>query len=58
MGCKHIRLRCTDNRFFCLDCGAEVGEQLPMDKYPSEETAASERPKRAVKRKTKKEGVE
>ena len=24
MDCKHTALRCTNNRFFCLLCGAEV----------------------------------
>lgn len=24
MPCNHEQLRCTNNRFFCLICGAEV----------------------------------
>lgn len=24
MPCEHKRLRCTNNAFFCLDCGAAV----------------------------------
>jgi hypothetical protein len=53
--CNHIRVRCTDNRFFCLDCGVEVGEQVAMDKHPSEKQNASEGPKRANKRRKKSE---
>lgn len=53
MECNHHRLRCTDNRFFCLDCGAEVGEQVGMDKHPPEEQNAPEGAKKPVKRKRK-----
>ena len=44
MECKHERLRCTDNRFFCLDCGAEV-TPAPRPKPPKE----PEKPKRQRK---------
>ena len=48
MSCEHKRLKCTDNVFYCLDCGAMVPN-------PYEAEKPSEAPKKAVKRKTKKE---
>lgn len=33
MPCKHKHLRCTDCRFFCLDCGIE----LKLDEIPKPE---------------------
>ena len=58
MGCKHERLRCTDNRFFCLNCGAEVFPEAQTDKNPSETEKTSEAPKKAVKRTSKKKAGE
>ena len=48
MACEHKRLKCTDNVFYCLDCGAMVPN-------PYEAEKPSEAQKKAVKRKTKKE---
>jgi hypothetical protein len=42
MDCKHTALRCTNNRFFCLLCGAEV--PAPTAEKPAE------KPKPAPKR--------
>lgn len=42
MNCKHTALRCTDNRFFCLLCGAEVEAPKPQE----EKAEKPEKPKR------------
>lgn len=67
MLCKHLAIRCTDNRFFCLLCGAEIDPPKPQeekpkpasgvadDKQEGQEKKPAEAPKRAVKRKAKKE---
>lgn len=39
MACTHKRIRCTNCKFFCLDCGAEI-----------EAPAKAEEPKPAKKR--------
>lgn len=39
MACTHKRIRCTNCKFFCLDCGAEI-----------ESPAKVEEPKPAKKR--------
>ena len=49
MACEHKRLKCTDNVFYCLDCGAV----LP-NPYEAKEQEA---PKPGRKRKTKKEAA-
>ena len=46
MACEHKRLKCTNNVFFCLDCGAMVPN-------PYEAKKPVEVPKKAVKRKRK-----
>ena len=56
MICKHERLRCTNNVFFCLKCGAEVPSPYEVKKNTPENENGSEAPKRAVKRTTKKKG--
>ena len=56
MECKHEQVKCTDNRFFCLNCGAEVASPFGTGKNPPEAEKASETPKRAVKRTAKKKG--
>lgn len=50
MICKHERLRCTDNRYFCLICGAAVDPPEPREDRPKE----PEKPKR--QRKVKNDG--
>lgn len=46
MGCKHTAIRCTNNRFFCLLCGAEIeppkAEKPPKPKKPAKDTAKKE----------------
>lgn len=42
MDCKHEKLRCTNNRFFCLICGAEVEAPKPQE----EKAEKPEKPKR------------
>jgi hypothetical protein len=34
MPCKHLAIRCTDNRFFCLLCGAEIDPPKPQEEKP------------------------
>lgn len=51
MGCNHEKLRCTNNRFFCLICGQEI--QMPKAE-PQEEPKAEQPAKK--KKTTKKEG--
>ena len=53
MNCKHERLMCTDNRFFCLVCGAEVASPHEADKQEGQEEKPVETPKNARKRKRK-----
>lgn len=48
MDCKHEKLRCTNNRFFCLICGAEVEAPKPPEEKPKEEPKKPRR-KRATK---------
>ena len=54
MNCSHDRLRCTNNVFFCLKCGAQVPSPYEADKHTTETAKPSEAPKRAAKRTTKK----
>lgn len=46
MSCEHKRLKCTNNVFYCLDCGAMVPN-------PYEAKKPEEVPKTARKRKAK-----
>lgn len=48
MGCGHERIRCTDNVFYCLDCGARI-------EPPKREEKSAEEKKTPVKRRAKKE---
>lgn len=52
MKCTHSRLRCTNNVFYCLVCGAEVPNPY---KHKGGETKPVEAKKTASKRKPKKE---
>ena len=56
MNCKHEQLRCTNNVFFCLKCGAEVPPPYQVGKNTTEAEKPAEAPKRAAKRTTKKKG--
>jgi hypothetical protein len=46
MACEHKRLKCTNNVFFCLDCGAMV-----PNPYEAKKPAEAQKPCR--KRKAK-----
>ena len=53
MACDHKQLRCTDNRFFCLVCGAEVALPDAADKQEGQEEKPAETQKNGRKRKAK-----
>ena len=55
MACEHKRLKCTNNVFYCMDCGAVVQNPYENDKQEGHEEKPAEAPKR--KRKTKKEAA-
>ena len=55
MACEHKRLKCTDNVFYCLDCGAMVPNPYENGKQIGQEENPAEAPKKAVKRKSRKE---
>ena len=50
MACEHKRLKCTNNVFYCMDCGAMVPN-------PYEAQKPAEAPKPGRKRRTKKEAA-
>lgn len=54
MSCTHERLRCTDNRFFCLICGQEVSGEVLTGKSSSEPEKPPEVAKKPRKRNAKK----
>ena len=54
MDCKHERVRCTNNHFFCLLCGAELPQVSMNEEIPAEKENASEAAKKPVKRRAKK----
>lgn len=54
MTCKHERLRCTNNIFFCLVCGALVAPPVTVEEIIAEKEKPADAPKKAVKRKVKK----
>ena len=53
MACEHKRLKCTNNIFFCMDCGAVVPNPYVNGKQEGNEEKPAEAPKKAVKRKAK-----
>lgn len=55
MDCKHDRYKCTDNRFFCLICGAEIADPFAVKQPAAEAEKPAEATKKAVKRKARKE---
>lgn len=55
MACEHKNLICTNNVFFCRDCGAMVAAPVSFDESAAEEEKPSEAPKKAAKRKARKE---
>ena len=51
MACKHEHLKCTDNVYFCADCGCSwvvPDEDTPMEEKPVEAQ------KKPIKRKARK----
>lgn len=53
MACQHKRLRCTNNVFYCLDCGAMVPNPYVNEQPEGQEEKPAEAPKPGRKRKTK-----
>ena len=53
MVCPHDRLRCTNNEFFCLKCGAQVASPFEAE-HTAETAKPAEAPKRPAKHKAKK----
>lgn len=53
MACDHKQFRCTDNRFFCLVCGAEIANPYEVNKDTKAEEKPVETQKKGVKRKRK-----
>ena len=48
MPCKHPAIRCTNNRFFCLLCGAEIDPPKPQKEKPVDkpaEASTTDKPK-------------
>lgn len=54
MECKHEKLKCTNNIFYCMECGASWESPEAEDKHSVNAEAPSEKPKRVAKRKVKK----
>lgn len=53
--CSHVRLRCTNNVYFCQDCGQRVAwpaSGIADDKQEEQEKKPAEAPKTTRKRKT------
>ena len=58
MNCTHDRLRCTNNAFFCLKCGAHVASPFEAEKHTTETAKPAERPPEAKKRTRRKTTVD
>lgn len=56
MACEHKQLRCTNNTFYCLKCGAVVRSPFEAGNNTPVAETAPEAPKKAVKRTTRKKG--
>ena len=54
MKCEHKRLRCTNNVFYCLVCGALVASPVTVEEIIAEKEKPAEAPKKAGKRKAAK----
>lgn len=54
MDCGHQRIRCTNNVFYCLDCGAQVADPYQPREPEKPEEKTVETQKKAVKRKARK----
>jgi hypothetical protein len=51
MSCEHKRLKCTNNVFYCLDCGAVVPNPYKDKQQEAGGEKPAEAPKTARKRK-------
>ena len=49
MACEHKRLKCTNNVFFCLDCGAMVPNPYVNNQPEGQEKKQAPRRKRKAK---------
>lgn len=54
MACKHDQYKCTDNRFFCLSCGAEIADPFAVKEDAGRAEKPAEAPKKPAKRKAAK----
>jgi hypothetical protein len=54
MACKHDQYKCTDNRFFCLICGAEIADPFAVKEDTGRAEKPAEAPKTGRKRKAAK----
>ena len=52
MDCRHQRIRCTNNVFYCLDCGAQVADPY----QPREPETPEEKPDETAKKAAKPRG--
>ena len=43
MDCKHDQYKCTDNRFFCLICGAEIADPFAVKDGRAEKPAETQK---------------
>ena len=55
MICSHEKLRCTNNVFYCLACGARVPDPQAGRQSHEHAKSSQEEPKKAGKRKARKE---
>lgn len=53
MACEHKNLICTNNVFFCRDCGVMVAAPVSFEELTAEKEKPAESLKTARKRKTK-----
>lgn len=51
MACEHKRLRCTDNVFYCLDCGEKIIPSSLEEAKNGPKEAATEPKKRKPRKK-------
>lgn len=49
MDCGHHRIRCTNNVFYCLDCGAQVADPYQLREPEKPEEKPAEPVKKAAK---------
>lgn len=57
MECEHKRLKCTNNVFYCMDCGAVVPNPYEAGK-PETEQPEGQGEKQAPRRKRKAKGAD